>query len=158
MASGGVIDRRIKSLLLGCLSMAKEKGKVILPDKEKEYWTKEVSRVANGHRFFEPSAASINIVQGLGFGVTKEGYTVCIGPVDINGDPLPDGYDTHRILKTEVLKQPESIKPLSINIQAHNNRGYETTKNVGGRPRKPDDKISRVTRWRREKEKQGVLL
>lgn len=131
---------------------------VILPNKEKEYWVNEVPRVIDKKRILEPTAASINIVDGLGFGVNKKGLTVCIGPVDINGNPLSDAHQTTPASKNGVSKPLTDKESKALLLQAQNNEGFETSKNVGGRPRKSDDKISRTTRWRRQNEKQGVLL
>ena len=128
-----------------------------LPDKDREYWTKEVSRIVGGKRISEPSAASINIIDGLGFGVTKEGFTVCIGPVDVTGNPLPDGHQTAQdgenpcnIINSDRLPMADDSQIQDNGIMLHRKRG---------RPLKPDDEICRMTRWRRQqKEKQGLLF
>lgn len=58
-------------------------------------------------------------------------------------------------------KQDAVSKPLegnSVATETSQPRSFETS-NRGGRPKKEDgEKMSRVTRWRRQKEKQGQLL
>jgi hypothetical protein len=87
------------------------------------------------------------VTGGKKYGITPDGRTVCLGDfaneqTDLEPQmavPLPQGA---------VSKMKE--------VENHSQSNYETAKRRG-RPRKTEG-ISRITRWRREKEAiQGVL-
>lgn len=133
--------------------MVKEKGK------DNIYWTNEepvIIRV-NGkeHIEMQPTSKSLCVIDGVGFGVTKDGFTFCAGQVR---EVTADRHQNYRDNKEVVSKPPISSLPSGNHLHAQNNGGFETFKNLGGRPRKKDNEISRTTRWRRKKELQGVLL
>lgn len=96
------------------------------------------------------------ITGGLRWGIDSFGRTCCNGPEETppNHDDSPQDVEK----PVSKLMQVESVGV--DDSQTQNGGSYETTKikHPGGRPRKTED-ISRVTDWRRRKEKelQGVL-
>ena len=122
----------------GCYAFLQNGGKAVEPSKD-YYWSQ------NGTFF---------ILEGQKYGVTKKtGATVCLGPVETPPAPnktAPGG-------QKGVSKLPEGHPLPPEELQAHNKE--VVLKHPGGRPRKKEDeKVSRVTAWRRKKEKQGVLF
>lgn len=96
-----------------------------------------------------------------GYTVSPSLKTVCIGPVGDEGRPLgaaetPLTGDKDRA--GGVTKPPTKGIVPPKDIQAQDGEVL-LQKNKGGRPKKaPGESVSRMTEWRREKEKQGVLL
>lgn len=86
-----------------------------------------------------------------GWCVSPTGGNVMVGKVDSAGNLLVEN-------PPEVVSKLENdITITPDNIQAVKDDSYETPKHPGGRPRK-EENISRVTRWRREREKQLSML
>ena len=87
------------------------------------------------------------------YGITKTGATVCLGTVETP----KNGKETPPSGQEGVSKLPEGHPLPPEELQAQNKE--VVLKHPGGRPRKKEDeKVSRVTRWRREQEKQGALF
>lgn len=105
---------------------------------------------------------------GKGYCITDTGAQICIGPVDDKGNPMkvktgatencqnpPENAGNG---ENSVSKLPDDINHANDNIHIQNDGGVlKHDKHPGGRPRKKEG-YSRVTDWRRRKEKQGVLL
>lgn len=114
----------------------------------------------DGKKAVEPSKdycwvqdGTIFILEGQKYGITKTGATVCLDPVG----PPKKGKETPQNGQEPVSKLPEGHPLPPEEPQAQNKE--VVLKHPGGRPRKKDgEKFSRVTAWRREKEKQGVLF
>ena len=123
------------------------------------YWTNEEKVIVkSGSKEYidmQPTAKSLCVIDGVGFGVTPEGFTYCAGKVR---DASTERHQTARQPQDSVSKPITSSLPNTKISHTQNDGGFETPKNTGGRPRKPDDQISRTTRWRREIERQGTLL
>lgn len=96
---------------------------------------------------------------GKRYCIAPNGRTVCIGEIDAEGKPL--NVDDATQDKPEVVSKLREDKDIRDKVfQTQNEGSFETTKHLGGRPRKAIEDVGRVTRWRRareEKEKQGVL-
>ena len=102
---------------------------------------------------------SVFVCDSNGFVVAPSGTTVCIGPVDKNGDPIKENQDNvlNNLLDDSALEKGVSkIKSEGYITGDLSNGNYETEKRGRGRPRKTGDDVSRITKWRREK--QGVLI
>ena len=90
---------------------------------------------------------NIFVCDGWKYGLAKDGSTVCVGPV------------AGAIQTTPAQENPVTEPKLEGNIPKQETAGVLLHKNKGGRPRKPEgESVSRQTEWRRQKEKQGVLL
>lgn len=104
------------------------------------------------------------ICDDIGYTVTPMGGTACIGPVDEEGNALEDVYkpiESPQTLEDSVSK----LLPNGIILTDEISGSFETlktdekSKHPGGRHRIPDDgEMSKVTKWRRRKELQGVLF
>jgi hypothetical protein len=99
---------------------------------------------------------SVCLVDGRGYCVAPTGRSYCIGLVDAEGNP-PKAIDAMPRGEDVVSKLPEDESIGDKLTQAENGDSYETIKHPGGRPRKDIAVVSRVTKWRRAKEKQGVF-
>jgi len=131
--------------------------RIILPDKDKITWTHELTRLINGKPEMEPSAASICIIDGWGFSVGKNGENICIGPVDIHGNPLPAYHDT-TLEPINGVSKINNEELVGDNDSQYQEDGIMIHRRPG-RPRIINGKMSRMTAWRRQQEeKQGVLL
>ena len=98
------------------------------------------------------------ICDGIGYCVTPLGGTVCIGPVDDDGNPLADDALTAPVSVQAAVEVVTKIDDV-INITDKDNGGILLQPKKRGRPRKTGDDISRMTTWRRQQEeKQGVLI
>lgn len=103
------------------------------------------------------------ICDGKGYCTTPSGGTVCIGPVDDEGNALENFFKPAE----RASDGEDVVSKLSPNdnlLTDENSGSFETPeieekpKHPGGRPRKTDDDLSRSTKWRRQKEMQGVLF
>ena len=93
---------------------------------------------------------------GKKYGVAATLETFCLGPVETPG---VNGAEKACDRSEVVTKPPTRGKLLTQNIQTQNGGAVLLQKNRGGRPKKDgDEPISRMTAWRREREKQGVLV
>lgn len=98
------------------------------------------------------------VTGGQGYCVGPHGGTVCIGPVDNTGKPISNALVSVQDAREVVSKLPDNEIIQGINIHAQETTSFETfLKHPGGRPRKSGE-VSRATKWRREKELQGVLI
>lgn len=88
---------------------------------------------------------AIFVCDGWKYGVTKDGSTVCVGPVakPTETTPVAQKVVLQQVIKGNVLTAP---KPVGVLQQKHG----------GGRPKK-EGEVHRSTKWRREKAEQGVL-
>ncbi len=105
----------------------------------RDFWT------ADGQTF---------VTSGIGFCVAKDGVTVSIGKVDDLGKPY-SATETAENKEITVSKLPTEENLLPKPLPSVNE---VVLKHGGGRPRKALEVAGRVTKWRREKEKQAVLL
>ncbi len=128
----------------GCYESIKGNKFGILPspgDMQSDYWTKDGA-------FF--------IHSGQKYGISASGKTIYCGLVEVkesgraSAEALSKGQEV-------VAKLPEGELVGVEDVQAENGGSFETSKHLGGRPRK-EGKVHRVTTWRRGKETQGVLL
>jgi len=100
------------------------------------------------------------ICDGNGWILNKYLQTVCVGPVDNDGNPLPDKVsnapETCTDEKNDVSKIEQVEIPMVNDSHEQNVDIFETSKKRG-RPKKEVD-YSRITRWRRKKELQQLLM
>jgi len=99
---------------------------------ERDYWTSDGA-------FF--------VCDGWKYGIAPDGSTVCVGrATGANHKPQNRKLGVSKIAQGQPLR--EMVKrPQNNGIMKHL-----------GRPRKEGDQISRVTKWRRAKETQDVLV
>ena len=101
---------------------------------------------------------------GIGYTVTSMGGTACIGPVDAEGNALGDVFkppETTPSVADTISKLPTNGNLLTIGNQGsfETLNNDEKPKHPGGRPRiEAGKEMSKTTKWRREKDLQGVLF
>lgn len=101
------------------------------------------------------------ICDGQGYCLNKYLQTVCIGPVDDDGNVTKDDVEkapeTYSAAKNDVTKLVQVENQGANDSQAQNDVSFVTSKHPGGRPRKTGDDVCRMTKYRRKKELQLAM-
>ena len=101
---------------------------------------------------------SVFVCDGNGYVVAPSGATVCIGPVDQNGNAIKENQDNvlNNLLDDSALEKGVAKIKSEGYVTDNNKSGiFATEKRGKGRPKK-EGPVHRTTEWRREK--QGVLI
>lgn len=129
-----------------CYEILQEEKMIARESKDQRgYWSEK------DQRGYWSEDGSLFIHYGKKYGVSKTGATVCLGDIT-------ESHQNTDISACDAQEVVTKIASKGIPLTTNSQEGILLQKKKRGRPRKTDGNVCRMTKWRREKEKQLELF